>query len=52
MDPAWESGGVGGHRQTNMVLSVFGSSNQAGTGHQFIWIGRKRVAAVRNSHSP
>lgn len=52
MDPAWESGGVGGHRQTNMVLSVFGSSNQTGTGHQFIWIGLKRVAAVRKSRSP
>lgn len=52
MDPALESGKVGGHRQTVMVPSVYVSSNQAGTGHQFIWFGRKRVAVVRNSHSP
>ena len=52
VDPAWESGSASGHRQTAMVLSVCLSSNAAGSQHQFISIGAKRVAVVRRENSP
>ena len=36
VNPAWESGGASGHRQTAVVLSACLSSNAAGSWHQFI----------------
>jgi hypothetical protein len=52
VDPALESLSTGGHRQAAMALSVEASSNEAGSRHQFISIGRNWVAVVRRGHSP